>query len=128
MLPRLPHHFGKNAAIVFGLLAAGFLARTPWSRLQHFPRYLKAAALRLDKLRADPARDAQRAAELAPLEQAWRRELIQRAKLGGGISEELEQFGWLLEELRVSLFAQELRTPVPVSSKRLARLWHSMRK
>ncbi len=104
------------------LLRSGFLARTPWPRLQHFPRYLKAAALRLDKLRADPARDAQRAAELAPLEQAWRRECAGRA-----MSEGLEQFGWLLEELRVSLFAQELKTPVPVSVKRLAKLWHSMR-
>jgi len=112
------------------LLQAGFLARTPWQRLQHFPRYLKAAALRLDKLRADPQRDAQRAAELAPLEQAWQRERISRARLGGAASTgaELEQFGWLLEELRVSLFAQELKTPVPVSSKRLAKLWHSMRK
>ncbi|MEO8144320.1 MAG: ATP-dependent RNA helicase HrpA [Betaproteobacteria bacterium] len=112
------------------LLQAGYLARVPWPRLQHFPRYLKAAALRLDKLRADPARDAQRAAELAPLEQAWRRELIARARLGGASSAavELEQFGWLLEELRVSLFAQELKTPVPVSAKRLAKLWQSIRK
>ena len=111
------------------LLQAGFLARTPWQRLQHFPRYLKAAALRLDKLRADPQRDAQRAAELAPLEQAWQRERISRAKLGGAVrtGAELEQFGWLLEELRVSLFAQELKTPVPVSSKRLTKLWHSIR-
>jgi ATP-dependent helicase HrpA len=112
------------------LLQSGFLARTPWARLQHFPRYLKAAALRLDKLRADPARDAQRAAEFAPLEQAYRRELAARAKLGGraGIAQELEQFGWLLEELRVSLFAQELKTPVPVSAKRLSKLWQSMRR
>ena len=112
------------------LLQPGFLARTPWARLQHLPRYLKAAGLRLEKLRADPARDAQRAAELAPLEQAFRRELAQRAKLGGAASAgaELEQFGWLLEELRVSLFAQELKTPVPVSPKRLAKLWQSMRK
>jgi ATP-dependent helicase HrpA len=112
------------------LLQKGFLSRTPWARLQHFPRYLKAAGLRLDKLRADPARDAQRARELAPLEQAFRRELASRAKLGGAASSaaELEQFGWLLEELRVSLFAQELKTPVPVSSKRLAKLWQSMRK
>ena len=115
------------------LLQAGFLARIPWQRLQHFPRYLKAAALRLDKLRAPTgtggARDAQRAAEFAPLEQAWRRELVARARLGGASSTaaELEQFGWLLEELRVSLFAQELKTPVPVSSKRLAKLWHSIR-
>jgi ATP-dependent helicase HrpA len=112
------------------LLQAGFLARTPWARLQHLPRYLKAAALRLDKLRADPARDMQRAAELAPLEQAYRREIASRAKLGGAVSAaaELEQFGWLLEELRVSLFAQELKTPVPVSPKRLAKLWQSIRK
>jgi ATP-dependent helicase HrpA len=111
------------------LLVPGFLARTPWARLQHFPRYLKAAALRLDKLRADPARDALRFAELAPLEQAWRREIVARARLGGSVDAAgLEQFGWLLEELRVSLFAQELRTPVPVSSKRLGKLWQSMRK
>jgi len=112
------------------LLQPGFLARTPWARLQHLARYLKAAGLRLEKLRADPARDAQRMAELAPLEQAYRRELATRAKLGGAASTaaELEQFGWLLEELRVSLFAQELKTPVPVSPKRLAKLWQSMRK
>jgi ATP-dependent helicase HrpA len=115
------------------LLQAGFLARIPWQRLQHFPRYLKAAALRLDKLRASTgtgaSRDAQRAAELAPLQQAWQRERISRAKLGGAVrtGAELEQFGWLLEELRVSLFAQELKTPVPVSAKRLAKLWQSIR-
>ena len=116
------------------LLQPGFLARIPWGRLQHFPRYLKAAALRLEKLRAEPvkstARDAQRMAELAPLGQAWRRGMAARAKLGagGGAGAEMEQFGWLLEELRVSLFAQELKTPVPVSAKRLAKLWHSIRK
>ena len=100
---------------------------TPWQRLQHLPRYLKAAAARLDKLRADPVRDAQRAAELAPLEQAWRREIAARAKYGAP-PPELEQFGWLLEELRVALFAQELKTPVPVSARRLAKLWQSMRR
>ncbi len=112
------------------LLHTGYLARVPWERLQHFPRYLKAAVLRLDKLRTEPARDAQRMAELAPLEQGLRRELGSRAKLGGAVrtAAELEQFGWLLEELRVSLFAQELKTPVPVSVKRLAKLWQSIRK
>jgi len=112
------------------LLQPGFLARTPWQRLQHFPRYLKAAGLRLEKLRADPARDAQRAAEVAALEQGWQRAQAASAKFGAGGdgSDEMAQFGWLLEELRVSLFAQELKTPVPVSSKRLAKLWHSMRK
>jgi len=109
------------------LLAQGWLARTPWQRLQHLPRYLKAASMRLDKLRADPARDARLAADLAPLEQAYRREAAARARHGAP-SAEFEQFGWLVEELRVSLFAQELKTPVPVSVKRLAKLWQSLRK
>ncbi len=109
------------------LLAPGWLARTPWERLQHLPRYLRAAALRLEKLRSDPARDASRAAELAPLEQAFRRESAIRERYGP-LPPDLEQFGWLLEELRVSLFAQELKTPVPVSAKRLAKLWQAIRK
>ena len=108
------------------LLHAHFLSQTPWERLQHFPRYLKAAALRLDKLRADPARDARLMAELAPLQNDWRREHAARARQGPP-SAELEQFGWLLEELRVSLFAQGLKTPVPVSPKRLTKLWHSIK-
>jgi len=103
------------------LLEAGFLARTPWERLQHLPRYLKAANARLEKLRADPARDARLAAELAPLHAAWLR------TRGGPQTPALEQFRWLLEELRVSLFAQELKTPVPVSVKRLAKLWHGLK-
>ena len=109
------------------LLAPGWLARTPWERLQHLPRYLKAASMRLDKLRADSARDARLAAELAPLEQGYRRETAARARHGPP-GAEFEQFGWLLEELRVSLFAQELKTPVPVSVKRLGKLWQSLRK
>jgi len=109
------------------LLASGWLARTPWERLQHFPRYLKAASLRLDKLRADPARDARMAADLAALEVPYRREAATRAR-HGALDAEFEQFGWLLEELRVSLFAQALKTPVPVSVKRLMKLWQTLRR
>ena len=84
-------------------------------------------AIRLKRLRADPARDARLAAEVAALEQPYRRHL--NARRGPGApAPELEQFGWLLEELRVSLFAQQLRTPVPVSPKRLARLWDTLRR
>jgi ATP-dependent helicase HrpA len=107
------------------LLAPGWVARTPWERLQHLPRYLKAAALRADKVRADAERDRRLAGEVAALEAPYRRELAARA---GNVSAELDQFGWLLEELRVALFAQELRTPVPVSAKRLARSWQSLRR
>ncbi len=76
--------------------------------------------LRLDKLRADPARDAQRLAELRPLEQRWLRRVAERK---GASDARLDEFRWLLEELRVSLFAQELRTPQPVSVKRLEKAW-----
>ena len=108
------------------LLEPHFIAKTPYERLQHFPRYLKGAGLRLDKLRVDPTRDARLMAEFAPLHSAWQREAAARMKQGA-LTEEIAQFRWLLEELRVSLFAQELRTPVPVSVKRLAKLWQTIR-
>jgi ATP-dependent helicase HrpA len=109
------------------LLPKDFVVATPYERLQHFPRYLKAIALRLDKLRADPQRDARAYAEYAPLEQAWLREELRQRKQGVA-DRELAQFRWLLEELRVQLFAQELRTPVPVSVKRLQKVWQTLRR
>ena len=110
------------------LLPKDFVVATPYERLAQFPRYLKAVSARLDKLRADPARDARLAAELAPLETQWQREVARIRKQGASPDAPLDQFRWLLEELRVQLFAQELKTPVPVSSKRLAKLWQSMRR
>jgi len=109
------------------LLPSGWLARTPWERMEHVPRYLKAASLRLDKVRADPARDARLAAEVASLEQPYRRESAVRARQGAE-NAGFAQYRWLLEELRVSLFAQELKTPVPVSVKRLSKLWETLRR
>ena len=100
-----------------------FIATTPWPQLQHLPRYLRAIQMRLDKLRAEPARDAQRMAELRPLEQRWQRRVAERK---GAADTRLDEFRWLLEELRVSLFAQELRTPQPVSAKRLQRAWEQI--
>ncbi len=97
-----------------------FIVNTPWAPLQHFARYLKAVTLRLDKLRADPVRDASRMGELRPLEQRYLRRL---AEMKGGHDARLDEYRWLLEELRVSLFAQELRTPQPVSTKRLDKAW-----
>jgi len=104
-----------------------FVLATQWERLQHFSRYLKAAALRLDKLRADPARDARALGELAALETPWLREDAKQRKTGVA-DPQLEQFRWLLEELRVQLFAQELRTPVPVSAKRLHKMWQTIKR
>jgi ATP-dependent helicase HrpA len=122
-----PRPAGEIRAQVDRLVEPGWLAATPWERLQHLPRYLKAASVRLDKLRADPQRDQRLASDIAALEQPYQRELGLRRR-NGAVSPELEQFGWLIEELRVSLFAQELRTPVPVSLKRLTKLWQSVRR
>ncbi len=97
-----------------------FVLHTPWERLQHLPRYCKAITLRLDKVRADPARDASRLAELKPQEQRYWRLVAERK---GAVDARMEEFRWLLEELRVSFFAQELRTPQPVSVKRLDKAW-----
>lgn len=108
------------------LLGKQFVIDTPFERLQHVPRYLKAIAVRLDKLKANPARDAQLMAEYAPLWSNYERRAIQLAKLGTP-DPQVEQFRWLLEELRVGLYAQELRTPVPVSVKRLQKQWEGVR-
>ena len=111
------------AAQLARLVPKRFLATTAWAQLAHLPRYLKAVTLRLDKLRADPARDTQRLAELRPLEQRYVRQLAERR---GVADARLDEFRWLLEELRVSLFAQELRTPQPVSVKRLEKAWSQL--
>jgi ATP-dependent helicase HrpA len=102
------------------LMPKKFLSVTPWSSLQHFARYQKAITARLDKYRADPARDMARMKELQPLEQRYWRLVAERK---GVVDDRLQEFRWLLEELRVSFFAQELRTPQPVSVKRLEKAW-----
>ncbi len=102
------------------LMPKRFLIQSPWGPLQHFARYLKAVTARFDKYRADPARDAARLAELRPLEQRYWNLVAERK---GVLDERLQEFRWLLEELRVSFFAQELRTPQPVSVKRLEKAW-----
>jgi ATP-dependent helicase HrpA len=102
------------------LVPKNFLSITPWAALQHFPRYLKAIVMRLDKLRADPARDAQRMADARAQDQRFWRLVAERK---GHVDARMQELRWLLEELRVSLFAQELRTPQPVSVKRLDKVW-----
>ena len=108
------------------LLGKRFVVDTPFERLQHYPRYLKAIGVRLDKLKANPARDAQLMAEYGPLWTNYERRAIQLAKMGT-VDPQIEQFRWLLEELRVGLYAQELRTPVPVSVKRLQKQWEGIK-
>nr|WP_041389684.1 DUF3418 domain-containing protein [Polaromonas sp. JS666] len=105
------------------LMPKRFLTTTPYPQLQHFVRYLKAITLRLEKWRADPARDAARLAELRPQEQRYWRLVAERK---GATDARMQEFRWLLEELRVSFFAQELRTPQPVSVKRLDKAWQQL--
>ena len=102
------------------LMPKHFLTDSPWPQLPHFARYLKAITARLDKYRADPARDAARLLELRPQDQRYWRLVAERK---GTVDDRMQEFRWLLEELRVSFFAQELRTPQPVSAKRLDKAW-----
>ena len=126
-LPALKAHSAVVADVeqqLARLFVPGFVLDTVPAQLAHYPRYLKAILTRLDKLRTDPARDAARMSELAPLQTLFLRELAARK---GVVDPRLDEFRWLLEELRVSLFAQELRTPMPVSVKRLQKVWESLR-
>jgi ATP-dependent helicase HrpA len=118
---RAPKEVGDDiAAQLARLLPKRFVALTPWTQLQHLPRYLKAIVMRLDKYRSDPARDTTLLAQIRPLEQRYTRRLADQR---GVADARLDDYRWLLEELRVSLFAQELRTPQPVSVKRLDKAW-----
>lgn len=91
--------------------------------LRNYPRYLKAVEVRLEKYRKDPSRDAEKAEEINKLTIKLNRE---KAARRGVEDPRLDEFENLLQELRVSLFAQELRTPMPVSVKRLNKVWDSL--
>ena len=106
------------------MLHPGFLAATPWDRLEHLPRYLKGYALRLQKYRANAERDAKHAAAVQAIWAGYEAR-AQAAADAGRHDARLEEYRWLIEELRVSLFAQELRTPIPVSAKRLQKFLES---
>ncbi|CAN5261949.1 ATP-dependent RNA helicase HrpA [soil metagenome] len=110
-----------------GLVGKRFVLETDHAQLAHFPRYLKAINVRLEKLRADPVRDCRSMAEWTQAALPWQR--AQKEMQGRKNADpKMQEFRWLLEELRVSLFAQELRTPMPVSVKRLQKVWESMQR
>jgi ATP-dependent helicase HrpA len=121
-LPQLKAHNQANQDVraqLEWLLHKRFIADTPYERLQHVPRYLKAINLRIEKLRSNPARDAQCMTQMQPLTQAWQK--LRQAQQGNS-DPRVDEFAWLMQELRVSLFAQELKTPVIVSVKRLEKM------
>jgi ATP-dependent helicase HrpA len=100
-------------------------SQTPWEYLQHLPRYLKALRLRIEKQPANPDRDGKNAASVGSLWQKWQ-EAVDKQQARDKLNPQLLEFRWLIEELRVSLFAQELKTPFPVSVKRLEKIWQEL--
>ncbi len=110
-----------------GLVYPGFFQGTPWAQLASVPRYLAALDRRLAKYPDNPGRDTRHAATIA---QWWfrYRERVDQNRQAGRVEPGLEGFRWLLEELQVSLFAQELRTPFPVSFKRLEKAWADLQR
>jgi ATP-dependent helicase HrpA len=109
VLPEPPAWLAKDLA---ALVPPEFLRTTPYAQLAHFPRYLKAMKLRVERARKNPGKDAERAAQLGPYVAAAERV---RGREGG------EALRWLVEEFRVSLFAQELGTAEPVSAVKIDR-------
>lgn len=107
-----------------GLFFKDFLLKIGYSHLAHYPRYLNAILLRMEKRREDPEKDAQKMRDVNRFVTLYEREIANRK---GVADSRLEEFRWMIEELRVSLFAQKLRTPMPVSVKRLDKVWSSMK-
>ncbi|HEY0906810.1 MAG TPA: DUF3418 domain-containing protein, partial [Methylophilus sp.] len=105
------------------LVYHGCFSHTPWEQLPHLPRYLKAIKMRIDKYPTSIERDGRNAVAIAQLQQRWQQRIEQLRKAHQPVTIALQDFAWQLQELRVSLFAQELRTPYPVSIKRLEKLW-----
>jgi ATP-dependent helicase HrpA len=108
------------------LVPRGFFAHAAKDRLAHLPRYLRGAQMRLERLPNGPQKDQAKAAQVVPFWTDW---LAQHESLRArGVSpEELSAFRWLIEELRVSVFAPELRAVVSVSPQRLADQWAALR-
>ena len=103
------------------LVRGEFLLDVPWSWLIHYPRFLQATALRIDKIRSGNAdRDRRLLGELQPFLDAYAEAL---ADADPARAQELDEFRWMIEECRVSLFAQELGTSIKISPRRLEKHW-----
>ena len=104
------------------LIFPGFVVTIPWLTLENYPRYLEAVHVRMERARLNPASDTRKLTEFTP---AWQRyeDFVTLDKKPTHNRSALREYRWLLEEFRISLFAQEMRTVVPVSAKRLDALW-----
>ena len=110
------------------LTSPGFLTATEWSYLREYPRYFRAVPIRFEKLRSGgEAADRQGVAELG---QYWQKYLERRElhELAGIVDHELDVFRWMLEEYRISLFAQRLGTSIKISPQRLDKQWEKVKR
>ena len=109
------------------LVYKGFIVRIPWATLQHLPRYLQGIAVRLNKLtNAGLSRDEAGMYTITPL---WRQYLarLEKHRRDDVRDPELMAYRWMVEELRISIFAQELKTPTPISPQRVEKQWEKVK-
>ena len=125
-----PTAYADMQTQIQALIFPQFVAQIPYGQLVHLPRYLKAIAMRIDKLRSNPSRDAQCQKDWESVARPWQK-LLQGSKGSASYAmtedQALQDFRWQLEELRVALYAQELKTPTPMSLKRLEKVLLSLR-
>jgi ATP-dependent helicase HrpA len=116
--PPLAAAFADARAQFAALIYPGFVSETGLQRLPDLVRYLRAISRRLDTLAVDPGRDAERTAVVHRVTDAYQRAVgeLPPARRSGA---DVQAVRWMIEELRVSLFAQVLGTPAPVSEKRI---------
>ena len=121
--PQFPAAMRDETTHLAALVPADFITATRWAHLKDLPRYLRGILKRLEKLPASEQRDSRGMAGVLTLQNKY---LARRGQVKGEAPAALDDFRWQLEELRISLFAQELKTPYPVSVKRLDKLWDEL--
>ncbi|HYP68648.1 MAG TPA: ATP-dependent RNA helicase HrpA, partial [Thiobacillaceae bacterium] len=123
--PAFPQVWRDEREHLARLVYPGFIPQLPWPRWKDLIRYLGGIARRLEKLPNAGERDPRHMAMVQALEKRYF-ERVEQQRKRGQVDGKLAEFRWQLEELRVSLFAQELKTPYPVSVKRLEKIWQSL--
>jgi ATP-dependent helicase HrpA len=124
--PAYPHAWRDESEHLARLIYPGFIRNLPWAHWKDLVRYLNAIERRFEKLPNAGERDPRHTTAIQALEKRYFERLDKLRKSGGQPNGKLEEYRWNLEELRVSLFAQELKTPYPVSIKRLEKLWETL--
>jgi ATP-dependent helicase HrpA len=124
-----PSAYADIQSQIQGLIFPKFVADIPYAQLVHVPRYLKAIAMRIEKMRSNPSRDAQCQKDWESVARPWQKLLQGNKGSAYALAEDqsLIDFRWQLEELRVALYAQELKTPTPMSLKRLEKVLSTLR-